>query len=142
VRPNPIDVEKAAIKARILTGTYTLQSNQAKCNQHDVDPTCLLCKEGPENRQHFILTCKIAELARKKFLTKIIDNVQSSKLDVNVSNLPTLLQLVVDCSGIIGVNPQYEVLRKNIEIFSRELVYSIHICHSRLLEAMHKARSG
>jgi hypothetical protein len=63
--------------------------------------------------------------------------VQSSKLDVDVSNLPTLLQLVVDCSGIIGVNPQYEVLRKNIEIFSRELVYSIHICHSRLLGAMH-----
>jgi hypothetical protein len=26
VRPNPIDVEKAAIKARILTSTYTLQS--------------------------------------------------------------------------------------------------------------------
>jgi hypothetical protein len=142
VRPNPIDVEKAAIKARILTGTYTLQSNRAKFNQHDVDPTCLLCKEGPENRQHFIFTCKITEPARKKFLTKIIDTVQSSKLDVDVSNLPTLLQLVVDCSGIIGVNPQYEILRKNIEIFSRELVYSIHICHSRLLGAMHKARSG
>ena len=81
----------------------------------------------------------------KKFLTKIIDTVQSSKLDVDVSNLPTLLQLVVDCSGIIGVNPQYEVLRKDIEIFSRELVCiynSIHICHSRLLGAMHKARSG
>ena len=79
----------------------------------------------------------------KKSLTKIIDTVQSSKLDVDVSNLPTLLQLVVDCSGIIGVNPQYEVLRKDIEIFSRELVYnSIHICHSRLLGAMHKARSG
>lgn len=61
VRPNPIDVEKAAIKARILTGTYTLQSNRAKFNQHDVDPTCLLCKEGPENRQHFILTCKSTE---------------------------------------------------------------------------------
>jgi len=61
VRPNPIDLEKTAIKARILTGTYTLQSNQAKFNQHDVDPTCLLCKEGPENRQHFILTCKSTE---------------------------------------------------------------------------------
>ena len=87
MRPNPIDVEKAAIKARILTGTYTLQSNRAKFNQHDVDPTCLLCKECPENRQHFILTCKLTEPARQKFLTKIIDTVQSSKLDVNVSNL-------------------------------------------------------
>jgi hypothetical protein len=63
--------------------------------------------------------------------------VQSSKLDVDVSNLPTLLQLVVDCSGIIGVNQQYEILRKNIEIFSRELVYSIHICHSRLYVSVH-----
>ena len=42
VRPNPIDVEQAAIKAKILTGTYTLQSNRAKFNQHEVDPTCLL----------------------------------------------------------------------------------------------------
>ena len=56
--------------ARILTGTYTLQSNRAKFNQHDVDPTCLLCKEGPENRQHFILTCKLTEPGQEEISDK------------------------------------------------------------------------
>ena len=36
VRPNIEDVKRAEIKARILTGTYTLQSNRAKFNQYQV----------------------------------------------------------------------------------------------------------
>ena len=32
VRNSPKDIEKAAIKARILTGTYTLQANRSKFN--------------------------------------------------------------------------------------------------------------
>jgi hypothetical protein len=34
VRDNPSDVQKAAIKTRILTGCYTLQANRSKFNQY------------------------------------------------------------------------------------------------------------
>jgi hypothetical protein len=42
VRDNPTDVQKAAIKTRILTGCYTLQANRSKFNQYKVDPSFLL----------------------------------------------------------------------------------------------------
>ena len=36
------DVRKAGTKLRLLTGTYVLQENRAKFNQHVVDDTCTL----------------------------------------------------------------------------------------------------
>ena len=36
--------KKAGKKARLVTGTYVLQSNCAKFNQYSVNPTCLLCE--------------------------------------------------------------------------------------------------
>ena len=54
-------VKQAEVKARILTNTYTLQSNRAKYNQHRVNDTCQLCKTGTEDREHFILKCKSLE---------------------------------------------------------------------------------
>ena len=37
---NPMAIKKAGIKARLMTGTYVLQSVRAKFNQYSVDPTC------------------------------------------------------------------------------------------------------
>ena len=50
---NKSTIEFAEVKARILTNTYTLQSNRAKYNQHRVNDTCQLCKTGTEDREHF-----------------------------------------------------------------------------------------
>jgi len=61
VRDNPSDVQKAAIKTRILTGCYTLQANRSKFNQYKVDPTFPICKSAPEDRKHFILQCSSIE---------------------------------------------------------------------------------
>ena len=36
-------IKKAGFKAKLITGTYVLQSNRFKFNQYSVDPTCLLC---------------------------------------------------------------------------------------------------
>ena len=44
-------------KARLLTGTYMLQSNKAAFNQFAIDATCPLCGESLEDRQHLILNC-------------------------------------------------------------------------------------
>ena len=44
---NLMAIKKADIKARLMTGTYVLQSNRAKFNQYKIDPTCTLCREEP-----------------------------------------------------------------------------------------------
>ena len=62
---NPHEVDKAAIKARLLTGTYTLQANRHKFNQYEVNKTCELCKLETEDRQHFILNCTALEEPRQ-----------------------------------------------------------------------------
>jgi hypothetical protein len=45
------------IKAKLITGTYTLQANRAKFNQHSVSSTFLLCKSDSEDRIHLVLHC-------------------------------------------------------------------------------------
>ena len=66
IRDSVFDSRRAQLKCRLLTGTYTLQSNKAVFNQHLVDPTCKLCKGAPENRQHFLAECPAYGEAREK----------------------------------------------------------------------------
>ena len=70
---NPYEIEKAAIKTRLLTGTYTLQANKHKYNQHEVDKTCELCRSETEDREHFILSCSALDEARQKHLPKLLE---------------------------------------------------------------------
>ena len=58
VHNNLHDSRRAQLKSRILTGTYTIQSNRAVFNQFAVDPTCKLCDKSPETRQHFLAECQ------------------------------------------------------------------------------------
>ena len=134
VRNSPKDIEKAAIKARILTGTYTLQANRSKFNQYTVDPTC---GKGIENQTHFILLCPVTETARTKFKQKVIDRMNSSTVThLDVQNDDILLQIIVDRSALI-VGLPYSGLRHEVETLSRELIYNVHVLHTRLMTAMH-----
>jgi hypothetical protein len=55
----------------LVTGTYILQSKKARYNQYAVDPTCLLCKNGPETSVHFLMECKALQEARSRSLRRI-----------------------------------------------------------------------
>ena len=87
VRDNPSDVQKAAIKTRILTGCYTLQANRSKFNQYKVDPTCPICKSAPEDRKHFILQCSSTERIRGKYLPKIRNFINESDKNLDLENI-------------------------------------------------------
>ena len=76
VGSNPHDVEKAVIKARLLTGTYTLQANRHRFNQYEVDKTCEPCSIDTE---HFILHCTALQEARNKHIAKLIPNLIEKK---------------------------------------------------------------
>lgn len=96
------EVEKAAVKARLLTGTYVLQVSWVKFNQHETDSTCLLCKLAPEDMKHFIIDCPALStqrqyqkaILRRLLLTECIE----SEVDQLLCNGEVLLQFIMDCS--------------------------------------------
>ncbi len=53
----PRAVRRSFIKARVLTGVYTLQANRHRFNQFNVEATCPLCGLEPEDRRHFLRAC-------------------------------------------------------------------------------------
>ena len=71
VRNNIQDVIGAEIKARLLTGTYTLQSNRANFDQFNVSPICQLCNKDPETREHFLTCCETLQNIRSVYHSKI-----------------------------------------------------------------------
>ena len=68
---NLMAIKKAGFKAKLMTGTYVLQSNRAKFNQYSVNPTCLLCGDDAEDMIHFLLKCRCLSEPRDQFMEKI-----------------------------------------------------------------------
>ena len=106
---------KANIKAKIITGTYTLQANRARFNQHSVSPTCLLCKNDSEDREHLILHCTAHTYIREKHLATLrplmARHYSSDTVDEIMSNTVILMQCLMDSSktrvsDIIADKPQ------------------------------------
>ena len=60
VQNNIKDVRRGGIKARLLTGTYILQCNRSKFNQHEVNATCPLCQLEDEDTLHFSLNVMLS----------------------------------------------------------------------------------
>ena len=53
---NQQEIPRIRLKLKPVTGTYiNLQVNRSSFNQNRIDPTCLLCGNGDENMEHFIL---------------------------------------------------------------------------------------
>ena len=48
-------------RAKPLLGVYKRQSNLARFNQNEVDPTCKLCGLEPKDRTHFLAECPMLE---------------------------------------------------------------------------------
>ena len=70
VESNPLDIKRGQVKARILTGRYTLNADLAKFKKSD--PTFKLCNKEDETIQHFLLVCKHPEGNRREYLTLLL----------------------------------------------------------------------
>ncbi len=63
----PYLVEKAAVRARMLVGRYTLQSNRARYSNNTISSMCNICGEEEENMEHFLISCsRLAEARSDK----------------------------------------------------------------------------
>lgn len=119
VNTTTYDLRKAAVKVKLLTGTYRLQANQARYNQTAVDPTCPLCKNAPEDRAHFVANCPATQHIREKYLPKILQLVNSCQPSGR-----DLIQLILDSSEMHEVLGQEDL--KSIERVSRHMCWALH----------------
>ncbi len=78
-------IQATALRAKLLTGTYPLQYNLKKTNQHDSD-TCRLCGRGCEDMHHFLLACPATDDVREKLLGKITEIFKNLNREVPTSN--------------------------------------------------------
>ena len=137
---NTHDVRRGAVKVRLLTGTYLVQSAVSKFNQYQVDPTCLLCRCSTEDYRHMILECSALLKYRKNYLCEI-KSIIDSECGPDTWNKLTkeeILQLCVDCTVL--VNSRVVDLKisavNNIERTARLLCYSIHCGRAFLLNGL------
>ena len=118
---------RAQLKCRLLTGTYTLQSNRPVFNQFAVNPTCRVCGTSPETRQHFLTECQPLHKPRDRFLKKI-----QSITEVDIGNMVPMCdvtQLILDPSLLFTS----ETIIDKIELHSREFISILHKLRSKIL---------
>ena len=125
-------VMKANIKAKIITGTYTLQANRARFSQHSVSPTCLLCKNDSQDREHLILHCTAHAQFREKHLATLrllmARHYSKDTIDEIMSNIVIIMQCLMDnsktrVSDILGGHSD---IIADIEEINRNLIFDIH----------------
>ena len=83
------------IRLKIATGTYILQANRASFNRSQLNPICLLCGNGEETLDHFLLTCDRLDGIRAPLVKDIINTCSAlfakNKLDGNVNLIQVLV---------------------------------------------------
>ena len=97
------DANRVCVKLKLAAGTYILQTNRAAFNQNDAKPTCLLCNDGDETLEHFLLFCKSLETVRKPILGDLCHELSEAvKIDFGSQNTDTKVRLLMDCSYLVN----------------------------------------
>ncbi|MES9904544.1 MAG: reverse transcriptase family protein [Sedimenticola sp.] len=137
---NTNDVKMGITKARILTGTYLLQSNKAKFNKYEVNETCPLCRLGPEDREHMLTRCPALLQSRQRVLHEI-RTIITTKCGPHfwnqISTRQLLTSLIIDCRTLVrsDILPNDDQVLREIEVLSRKLCHKLHV---RRLQEMRK----
>ncbi len=133
------DVIRGTIKARILTGTYMLQTLKAKFNQFEVDPICPLCRLENEDIVHMITRCPALHEARKEPMSAlrqfVINRVGSIYWTNNFSTKEQLTSVIIDSSVLKSTLPTRKCmdLLESIEVLSRKLCFTLHMKRLNIL---------
>ena len=90
------DVKRAAVKAKLLTHTYTLTSDKARFSKTSMS-TCPLCRKDPETLEHFLLSCEILEETRLKHIKEIHRLLENKEWNDPKTRPTWLLQVIMDC---------------------------------------------
>ena len=125
-----ISIMEANVKARLLTGVYTLQSNRSRFNKYEVSAICPLCMDEIEDTEHFLLQCASTDTVRNQFIPKLRTLLYDFNHEIGnlvFSNNSMLLRVILDVSS-----PQVPILiqtfsfMEKIEAITRGMVYALH----------------
>ena len=124
---NPREVARAAVKAKVLTGTYNLQAKRSKFKSEEGGVLCKMCNEEPETREHFLTNCKKAEQIRDRYFPNILELLAEAIgkywAEKIWSKNSGKTQVILDCSRCVDNRDlQYE-----IERLTRNLIFALHL---------------
>ena len=126
-----VEVRKSIIKARIITGTLTLQIDKHKFSRYEHNTICQLCKTGDEDLMHFLLVCPILEGVRYEMLKNIkhevMKNTESGTWMRIAENNDYLLKLIVDCRNLSDIFNGNAKFMDKIESLSKDLCYKLYV---------------
>ena len=124
---NAREIPRIAIKLKLVTGMYILQTNRAAFNQNQIKSTCLLCNTEDETMEHFLLSCTALHSVRQPILDIIKESLTTLHEAQLVRTTSDLLQIVLDCSALYHVIPKCNHhLLEAIEFHSRRFCYKLH----------------
>ena len=130
---NRVDVMRAIVKVRILTGTYLLQVHRKKFRMDGVtDACCPLCYLEDEDIVHMLIRCPALNEVRITCINELKKCIQTwlgtGEWTRRIRNTNTLVQLIVDCRKLVpDVLPDTTEMLNVIESKSRLLCYKLHL---------------
>ena len=124
VNTNKIEVMRGMVKAKLLTGKYLLQTSVSVQSGGKISPVCLMCNEGPENREHFLIKCRELAVTRIPYLRELESVLEQAEWLRIKGSRQLLAQLVIDCT-----HPKLDIAvgqRTVVEDVARRLCFALH----------------
>ena len=140
---NPHEIRQAAVKVKMITGTYWLQIDEAR-RRRAQSATCKLCQRADEDLPHLLLHCSAYDEIRLRYLTEFRQHLCSSVVyewQACCTDDKTMVKLLLDPSSCKGPDSRAHVKMKDehlmyCEQVSRQFLYKIHNKRGVLLRAM------
>lgn len=136
------EVRRIAVKIKLVTGTYLLQTVRAKFQGNS---KCLLCKEAEETLHHFLFECCILSSVRDLIMQDIQDSLSelcSRTLSdfTPEQSVAILLDATILCRELKDYD---EIILSRIEQHTRRLCFILHQeRHKLVLHQSKRKRSG
>lgn len=131
IQNNIKDVRRGGIIARLMTGTYILQTTTSKFNQYQISPLCPLCQIEEETVQHFLIKCNALFSYRNEpfhDLKCVITNISTDLWITLTNDLDLLTMLILDHIELVErgiLHCSNDTLMVIVSI-SRKLCYGLH----------------
>ena len=123
------DVKKGAIKGRLLTGTYILESHRSKFSGGKESALCKFCGTSDEDIIHFLLLCPALHKQRKETFSKlksyVISVIGTKYWSKNFKGHLDLVNLIVDSSFLLPMLRNRTELDK-IHRLATDMCYRLH----------------
>ncbi|CAC5388924.1 unnamed protein product [Mytilus coruscus] len=136
-----LELRKAIIKARMMTGSYILQSDKHKFTHFIAELLCQLCNTENEDIVHMVTSCPVLSAVREKYYVEmkkeILDSIDPIKWNTFCCNKMEITRLILDCNNFKGtLNISNELITK-IEEKGRNLLFQLHTKRIEVLDALY-----